>query len=141
MAITHIATAVRQDMGDACVDKIDAGAGAGTVKFYTATMPANANTAVSGQTLLGTVTCSATAFGDTNTSGVASANDFTPDASADADGTVAWARIADSNGNTVMDVDVTATAGGGTLTVADTSFTAGGEIDITGFTVTMPDGT
>jgi hypothetical protein len=44
----------------------------------------------------------------------------------------------DSNNAAVMDGDVTATGGGGDLTLATTSITSGLSVDITGGTVTMP---
>ena len=140
MANLRVATATRQAMCDAAVDLIDGGSGAGTIKIYAGSQPANANTAVSGQTLLATLTFSATAFGAANTSGVATAASITDDSSADATGTAAWARIADGDGDTVFDCDVTATGGGGTIELNTTSIVAGGTVSITSFTVTQPDG-
>ena len=77
---------------DAVVDRLDTG-GAGTIKLYTATIPTNADTALGAQTLLATLTFNATAFGAAS-SGVATANAIVSDTSADATGTVTWARIA-----------------------------------------------
>ena len=139
MANLRVATASRQAQCDAVVDLIDAGSGAGTIKIYTGTQPANANTAVSSQTLLGTLTFSDPAFGAANSSGVATASSITDDSSADATGTASWARIADSDGDTVFDCDVGTS--GATINLNSVSITAGGTISITSFTVTQPDGT
>jgi hypothetical protein len=59
------------------------------------------------------------------------------DASADATGTAAHFRIYDSGG-TVCHIQgtVTATGGGGDMTVDSTSFTAGQTFTVTGFTLT-----
>ena len=59
------------------------------------------------------------------------------DTSADATGTAAHFRIYASNGTTQhMQGTVTATGGGGDMTVDSTSFTAGQSFTITGFTLT-----
>lgn len=59
------------------------------------------------------------------------------DTSADATGTAAHFRIYASNGTTQhMQGTVTATGGGGDMTVDNTSFAAGQSFTITGFTLT-----
>jgi len=143
MAFVHISTAAQQSCCDAFVDLIDAGAGSGYVEIYAADgdgVPANANTAITDQTLLGTLTFSDPAFGDANSSGVATASSITGDTSADASGTAAWARIYDSDDNVICDVDVGATSSGKTIELNSTTIVAGGTIDITAFTFTMPSG-
>jgi hypothetical protein len=140
MANVRVANTPLQAMGDAIVDLIDAGAGAGTIKIYTGTQPADGDAALGGNTLLGTLTFSDPAFGATSTSGVATASAITDDSSADATGTATWARIQDSDAANVFDCDVTATGGGGTITLNSTSITSGGTISITAFTLTHPDG-
>jgi hypothetical protein len=61
------------------------------------------------------------------------------DASADNTGTAAHFRLYASDGVTChMQGTVTATGGGGDLTVDSTSFTAGQTFAITGFTLTAP---
>lgn len=139
MANLRVATAARQAQCDAVVDLIDAGDGAGTIKIYTGTQPANANTAISDQTLLATLTFSATAFGAADTSGVATANAITGDTSADATGTATWARIADGDGNTIFDCDVGTS--GATINLNTTSIVQGAAVSISSFTITQPDGT
>ena len=136
MAIIRFVTAVKNSALDTIKTAIDAGAGAGTIKIYTGTQPTTAADAVTTQTLLGTLT-----FSDpcgTSAAGVLTMSAITQDSSADATGTATWARIADSTGSTVCDVDVTATGGGGYVQMASTSITAGGPIAFNSFTITLP---
>ena len=56
MANLRIAAATRNAMLDQLRTLLDAGAAGGTIKIYTGTQPANADTALSGNTLLGTLT-------------------------------------------------------------------------------------
>jgi hypothetical protein len=122
-------------MCDALVDLLDAGAGAGTIQIRSGTRPATANDAATG-TLLATVTLADPAFGAA-ANGVATLTDPAP-VTAAAAGTATWFRALDSTGATVMDGSVTATGGGGDLTLATTALTVGLSVDITGGTVTMP---
>ena len=130
-----LANAVRTLMCDALVDSLDAGAAAGTIKIYDGTRPANPNAAITG-TLLATVTCIDPAFGAAS-NGVATLSD--PAAvTAVATGTATHFRAADSDGNAKFDGSVTATGGGGDLTLATTSITSGLSVDLTGGTITVP---
>lgn len=136
MAIIRFVNAVKNSALDTIKAAIDAGAGAGTIKVYTGTQPTSAADAITSQTLLGTLT-----FSDpcgTSASGTLTMSAITQDSAADATGTATWARIADSTGATVCDVDVTATGGGGTLQFNTTSFVIGGPILISAFTITVP---
>lgn len=136
MAIVRIATAVKNSMLTPIRDAIDAGSGAGTIKIYTSPMATLPSDAISTQTLLGTLTFSDPS-GATPTGGVFTASAITQDSSADATGTAAWARIADSAGATVMDVDITATGGGGAMQMNTTSVVIGGPLLISALTVTL----
>lgn len=107
-------------------DLLNAGSGPATIKLYTGTKPAGPGTAITSQVLLGTLTCS-----DPAGSVAARALTFgaiTADSSADASGTATWARIADSNGVAVADIDVTLTGGGGFGQMNTTLIAAGGPI-------------
>lgn len=136
MAVTKLSTAARQAMAEALIAQIDADAGAATLKFYTGTQPAGPGTAITSQTLLGTLTCSDPAA--TATSGVITFGAITQDSSADADGTATWARMADNSGDAVADFDVTNTAGDGAIKLNTTTIVAGGPILLSSFTITMP---
>lgn len=131
----RITNAVASAACDAVVDAIDGGAGAGTIKIYTATIPTDADTALGAQTLLATLTFSDPAFGAAS-NGVATASAITSDTSADATGTAAWARIATSAGTTIM--DVTVGTSGDDINFNSVAFQAGATISITAMTVTMP---
>lgn len=131
----RLSNAAASAAADAVVDLIDAGAGAGTIKIYDGTIPTNANTAIGSQVLLATLTFSDPAFGAAS-NGVATASAITSDSSADATGTASWARIADSNGNTVM--DVTVGTSGEDIDFNTVSFVSGATIAISSLTYTQP---
>jgi len=139
MANVRLATATNNAACDAVVDLIDGGVAAGTIQIRSGTQPATANLAATG-TLLATLTWSDPAFGAAS-SGVATANSITSDTSADATGTATWARLLDSDSNTIFDCDVGEAADSATITLNSKSISAGVEVQITAFTVTHPDGT
>lgn len=124
MAVTH-STAVRNAMADAVVDAIDAGAGAGTLEFQT-----------SGNVEVATLTFSDPAFGAA-ANGVATANAITADASATG-GTIAKAVAKDSNGNTIFTCSVTATGGGGDITLNSLVISAAQQVSLSSLTYTAP---
>ena len=133
MAIAHYSRAVS---GDVC-DVINTALGtAATIKFYTASMPADTTVGIGAQTLLGTCTCSNPA--GVEAGGTLTFSAISNDTSADATGVCTWVRIADSGGTTIMDLDVTATGGTGYVQMASTSITAGGPIAFNSFTITLP---
>jgi len=135
MAILRLVTALQTSCITPIMTAIDAGSGPGVIEIYNGTIPANANTAVTTQTKLGTLT-----FSDPSgsvTSGVFTASAITQDSSADATGTASWARIKDSTGATVCDIDVTSTGGGGVLQLNTVNVVAGGPILITSFTLSV----
>jgi hypothetical protein len=125
------ATATRQAVNDARVDLLDNG----TIQIRTGAQPATADTAASG-TLLGTLTFGATAFGATNSSGVATANAITSDTSADASGTAGHARILTSGA--AIHSDATCGQGTGDLSFDNSVIVSGGTIAISALTWTEP---
>ena len=138
MANVRLSNTANAAACDAVVDLIDAGAGAGTIQIRSGTQPADADDAATG-TLLATLTFSDPAFGAASSAGVATASAITQDSSADATGTASWARVLDSDSNTVFDCDVGTS--GATINLNTVSITAGATVSITSFTVTHPDGT
>lgn len=133
MAI-HLSTAAQNAACNGIVDLIDGGS-PGTIKIYSGSQPANANTTPAG-TLLATITWANPAFGNAS-SGVATATD--PAAvNASATGTAGCFLVEDSTGANVFDGSVTATGGGGDLTLSTTSLVSGSPVDITSFTFTVP---
>jgi hypothetical protein len=136
MAIRYT-TATRNALCDAWVDRFDAGSGAGKIRIYTGTQPASADDAPSG-TLLAEITLNDPAF-DAAASGAASI-DSSPaiSGSVSSTGTAGWWRGLDSDNNTVCDGSITATGGGGDLTLATVSLTSGGTVTISSGTLTVP---
>ena len=111
-------------------DVIDAGSGAGTMSIYSGTQPATADTALSGNTLLATLTFADPSAGSASGGSLAFSH-IVQDVSADNPGTATWARIRDSAGVTVFDCDV-ATAGA-TLTIDSATVVASAPISFTDF--------
>ena len=138
MAI-RVYNAIAEAAGDAIVDTVDDGAGAGRVEIRTGAQPA-INGALTG-TLLATFTMSDPAFGAAAAAGsgaVATAATLPKtDASADATGTAGYGAVLDSDGNVKWTGTVTATAGGGDFEIDNTSITAGQEVQLTAFTFTQ----
>ena len=139
MAITRVSNAAAVASVDSVVDLLDAGAGAGTIKIYTGTPPADVATAASG-TLLGTLTLSDPAFGGAvdvpgSTLARATASAITSDTSADAAGTAGWFRAADSDGLAIIDGDITTVAvGTGAMTMTSTTVDLSDTISISAWT-------
>lgn len=136
---TRISTAAAKAACDAVVDLLDGGAGAGYIEIRTGSQPATVATAASG-TLLGTLTLSDPAFGNATTASpsVATASAITSDTTADASGNAGWFRGYDSNNAAVIDGSITATGGGGDMTLDDIAVVAGGTIAITSWTISHP---
>jgi hypothetical protein len=129
--------AVRSAACDAIVDRFDLGSGAGKIEIRSGTRPATANDTATG-TLLATVVCADPAFGAAS-SGTATLTD--PAAvTGVAAGTATWFRAMDSDNTTVMDGSVTATGGGGDLTLGTTTISVGLTVDVTGGSIVMPAG-
>lgn len=135
MALTpSITTAAQNAAADAVVDLVDVG-GAGSLRIYSGTMPTDANTALSGNTLLANLAMSATAFGAAS-SGVATAATITADSSADATGTATFFRILAGNGTTVVMQGSVGTSGAD-LNLTTTSIVSGQPVSISSLTYTQ----
>jgi len=128
MAFFGLSTTVRNNRLTQIINAIDGGSGNGTIKPYTGTRPATGG-AITSQVLLGTLTFSKPC--GTVSSGVLTFAAIAADSSADADGTATWARIADSAGTFVGDVDIGVSGSGATIVMNTTSIVAGGSISIT----------
>lgn len=131
----RVAVAGRNAGLDARYDRANAGAGPGTIKVYTGSQPATADTAESG-TLLATFTLADPAFAAA-ASGVKDL-DADPDLSttAVATGTAGWARCEDSDGNNVFDGSVGTS--GTDFIINTTSVTSGQTVTLTVGTITAP---
>ena len=110
----------------------------GTIKLYSGTRPATADTALSGNTLLSTLTCGSTAVGAAS-AGVATANAITQDSSAAATGTATFARLYTSGAAAVADISVGTS--GTELVINSTSIVTALIVQCSSRTLTQPDGT
>jgi len=127
------ATALRNARADAITTFIGA---SGFLRVYDGTPPANANTVLSGNTLLAELALSAT-FAPAASGGVLTANAIANDASANNTGTASFYRLLRSDGTTVSEQGtVTATGGGGDMTFNTVSFVAGGPVAVSSFVST-----
>jgi len=122
MAVTH-ATTVRTAIADLVVDRIDAGAGAGTLEFLT-----------SGDVEVATLTFSDPAFGAAS-SGTATASAITSDTSATG-GTVAKFVTKDSNGTAVFYGAVSTS--GSDINLSSLSVGVGDTVAISSLTYSAP---
>ncbi len=117
--------------------RIDLGSAAGTITIYSGTVPANANTALSGNTVLATLTCSDPSAASAS-SKTLTLSAITQDSSADATGTATFFRVMDSDANVVLQGTVTAVGSGGDLQMNTTSVVTGGPVQITSCSFTLP---
>lgn len=117
---------------NAQLDAVTTRAGASALlRFYDGTRPATGGTAT---TKLAELTCNAT-FAPAASGGVLTLNAIATDTSADATGTATWFRIVKSDGTTfVMDGNVGTS--GSDLNMNSVSFTAGGSVAVSSFTIT-----
>ena len=133
----RISVAAANAACNAVVDLLDADASAATIQIRSGAQPASVATAASG-TLLATLTCSATAFGDA-AAGVATAAAITSDTNAAATGDAGWFRAYDGSG-TVAVIDGDVGTSGASMILNTVSITAGGTVEVSSWTVTMPTG-
>ena len=132
----QMSTAVRNARLDAIESTIGTTA---VVKIRSGSAPANVGTADSG-TVLATLTLPSDWMAAAS-GGTKAKSGTWEDTSADATGTAAHFRIYASDGTTChIQGTVTATGGGGDMTVESTSFTAGQAFTVTGFTLTDNNG-
>ena len=127
-----LAPAIRNARLQVIADAINAGAGAGTLKFYSGARPVTGGAVT---TLLATLTFSDPANASI-ASGVLTFSAITQDASADATATATWARIQDSTGAFVADLSVGAVGSGADIILNNTSIVAGGAVSILSFSIT-----
>jgi hypothetical protein len=114
--------------------KIDVG-GAGTLVFYSGTKPATVDTALSGNTVLATLTFSTTSFG-APASGVSTANAITS-GTAVASGTATFARAFAHDGTTAV-IDFGVGTSGADINLSSTTISSGQTVSITSLTLTQP---
>lgn len=132
----QLSTATQNTMCNAAVDYLDSGGGNGTLKVYSGTQPANANSSITG-TLLATFTLDLPAF-SAATAGVATLSAVPIATTGLAAGTATHFRAATSAGATAFDGSVTVTAGGGQIELNTVTVSVGVSLEITAGTFTQP---
>lgn len=108
--------------------------GSGKFRFYNGTPPADANTALSGNTLLAELTLNAT-YAPSANSGVLTLNAITSTTNAAATGTASFWRHYDSAGTTCY-IQGTAGTSGTDVTMNTTSIVSGSTVSCSSFTIT-----
>ena len=116
-------------------DDLDAGSGPGTAKIYSGTIPASPETPATGTLLAELVLskpCGVVAGKKLTFSAI------TQDLEANNTGYAGYVRLSDSDGNAVIDGDVTSTGGTGVLKLNVTLITALGPVFINSFELSIP---
>lgn len=129
---TKTAVAIRNSM----LDQLGTAVDSGFLRIYDGSQPADADTALSGQTLLAELTFGADAF-PAASGGVLTANAITSDASANATGTAAWCRILKTDGTTVLFDGTVGVGASFNLNVNTTSFVVGAVVAVSSLTYTL----
>ena len=111
----------------------------GYLRIYSGTKPANADTALAGNTLLATLRFNATAFG-APAAGAITANAITQDSAAAAGGTATFARTYQSDGTTAV-ADISVGTSGAELNLNSTTIVPNLVVQCTSCVLTQPDGT
>jgi hypothetical protein len=136
MTNVHLATASVNALATALQVYADTGSAA-LINLYSGTQPVNANTGLSGNTLLATFTLDDPSFGSP-TAGVITMAGVPRATTGLAAGTATWFRMTTSAAATVLDGDVgTASA---TLILNTTTISVGVAVSITAGTFTVPPG-
>lgn len=133
---TRITDAAQNAAVNAVTVLTDAAAAAGTLKIYTGTQPADADDAPTG-TLLATFTLSDPAFAAAVAG--SAALDVTPPVTTTgaAAGTAGYFLIEDSNGLNILMGNITATGGGGDITLDNTSIAVDQTVNLTSLSVAI----
>jgi hypothetical protein len=124
MSVTH-PTATRTAIADFVVDRLDAGTPPGHIVMQT-----------SGAVTVATLTLASTAFGAA-AAGVATAAAIVSDTNA-VGGTIAKAEFRNAAGTAEILCSVTATGGGGDITLSSVVISAGQTVAVTSLTYTAP---
>lgn len=125
-----ILEAVRNLMLDEIVTRLDADAGAGSLRIYDGTRPATGGAVT---TLLAQLALT-DPVAPAASGGVVTFSSIADDTSADATGTATWFRLHDNSGDFVVDGDVGTS--GSDLNLNSVSITSGGTVSVTSLTIT-----
>jgi hypothetical protein len=128
---THVSAATRNLMLNAGL----AAANGGSIAIYSGAQPANADTALSGNTLLAQLSMSATAFANAS-AGVATANAITSANPSNA-GTATWFRIYKSDGTTAV-CDGSVGTSSADCIIGTTNIILGASVSVSSCTYSLP---
>ena len=129
-----MAISIRTSLRNTRLDTITTDIGtSGSLRFYDGTPPASANAALSGNTLLATLACSAT-FAAAASGGVLTANAISS-ATAAATGTASFFRLLRPDGTTVV-LQGTVNTSGADLNLNSVAITSGGTVSVSSFVLT-----
>ena len=140
MAILHLNEVT---VGTAYCTQLNTSAGTGaSFLFYTGALPADASVTATG-TLLATLTLGAVALGTVTTGISGGAKGFITcnlpsSANGVATGTPGYMRIQTSGAVGVVDLDVTASGGGGSVIMTPNTITSGAPVSLTSCVITAP---
>ena len=134
--------AANPKFSDLCVngeaDFIGTALDSGFIRIYDGSQPANADTALSGQTLLAELTFGADAFGAA-VAGLITANAVNSDASANATGTATWARLLKTDGTSVV-MDGSVGTSAANVVINSTAISAGAAVNCSAVTLQVSKG-
>lgn len=133
----RLATATQNAMMQAVQVLADTGSGAATIKLYSGTQPATANTGLSGNTLLATFTLDDPCFGTASSGTITLAGVPRPTVGVAA-GTATWFRMENVGPATVCDGDVGTSSA--TLILNTTTISVGVAVSITAGSLSQPAG-
>lgn len=121
---------------NAMADALSALLDNGYLRIYSGAQPLNPQTAITTQVLLAELRFNADAF-PAAVAGVLTANAITADASANASGTAAWARMLKSDGTTAI-MDGTVDVSNANVIVASTAIVAGSNVSVASLVISVP---
>lgn len=132
-----MALKISQSLADTLAATVNTEAANATLSIYSGTAPTNADDALSGNTLLAQITGLVNPFDRTNNVlAPDTINETWEDTSIDATGTASFFRL--TTASHTLQGTVTATGGGGDLTLDTVSLVSGGSFSVTGGSITVP---
>lgn len=134
-----IATPVANSMMNQITVALDADVeGPGAIRVYDGAKPTNADTALSGQTLLAEFVLADPSFAAPAARAIAIDAEPVLSTVGLAAGDAAWFRAVDNSGDTVLDGTVSTTGNDGDLQLTTTAVSVGLTLEITGGSFTLP---
>jgi hypothetical protein len=132
MALSYTTT-LRNNQLDEITALIDAGSGAGKVRIYSGSVPADVGASLGAAVLLAELALTDPSAGAAS-GGVLTFSAIADDVSADASGTASFARFLDSDNNAVIQGTVGTV--GADINFNSVTFVLGGLVEITSLTIT-----